>query len=72
MTRVQMQFDLERPLDEDALRRLETAYGVYGMGRITPSADFRKLVVDYDASRLTAAEVESVLRRLDLPITAIG
>jgi allophanate hydrolase subunit 1 len=72
MTRVQIAFELERPLDAEALRRLESAYGVYGIGRIEPSPDLRRLVVDYDASRLSAAEVESVLRRLDAPIAAVG
>lgn len=68
MTKVQIHFELERPLDEELLGELAAAHGVYGMSRIVPSADLRSLVVDYDASRLSAYDVEAVLRRAGIPI----
>jgi hypothetical protein len=70
MTRVQIHYDLQRSLDEDAIRRLESARGIYGMGRIVPAPDLGGVEVEYDASRLTAADVEAVLRRLGVPIVA--
>lgn len=70
MTKVQIHFDLERPLDEDLLNSISTLHGIYGMGRIVPSEDLRRLTVDYDASRLSAYEVEAALRRAGIPIVA--
>ena len=70
MTKVQIRFDLERPFDDELLNALSSAHGVYGMGRITPSPDLRSVLVDYDASRLNPREVEAVLLRAGLPITA--
>jgi hypothetical protein len=70
MTKVQIHFDLERPLDEHLLNCISAAHGVYGMGRILPSPDLRRLTVDYDASRLSAYDVEAVLRRAGIPVVA--
>lgn len=70
MTKVQIQFDLERPLDEDLLNSISSLHAVYGMGRILPSPDLRRLTVDYDASRLSAYDVEAALRRAGIPIVA--
>ena len=70
MTKVQIRFELERPLDDELLNALSSAHGVYGMGRILPAPDLRSVLVDYDASRLNPREVEAVLLRAGLPITA--
>jgi hypothetical protein len=70
MTKVQIHFELERPLDDELLDRISAAHGVYGMSRIQPTPDLRGLIVDYDASRLTAYEVEATLRRVGVPIVA--
>jgi hypothetical protein len=40
------------------------------MSRIQPTPDLRGLIVDYDASRLTAYEVEAALRRVGVPVVA--
>ncbi|MGE5646423.1 MAG: hypothetical protein ACM336_11590 [Acidobacteriota bacterium] len=68
MTKVQVHFELERPLDEELLLALAAAHGVYGMSRIVPSPDLRRLTVDYDATRLSPYDVEAVLRRCGIPI----
>jgi hypothetical protein len=70
MTKVQIRFDLERPLDDHLLDCVSSLHGVYGMGRILPSPDLRSLMVDYDASRLSAFDVEAALRRAGIPIVA--
>jgi hypothetical protein len=70
MTKVQIHFDLERPLDDHLLNCISAAHGVYGIGHIMPSQDLRSLTVDYDASRLSAHDVEAVLRRAGVPIVA--
>ncbi len=70
MTKVQIRFALERPLDDSLLACVSAAHSIYGMARIVPSEDLRGLLVDYDASRLTPADVEAALRRAGVPIVA--
>jgi len=67
MTKVEIHFDLERPLTAAECDRIAAAYSIYGMQRLTPSADSTTLAVEYDASRLTVADVEATLRRAGVP-----
>ncbi len=69
MTRVEINFELERPLDDEAARAVDAARGIYGMGRIVLD-DPMHLRVEYDASRLTEADVEAALRRAGIAVRA--
>ncbi|HEY1205182.1 MAG: hypothetical protein ABSH46_18670 [Bryobacteraceae bacterium] len=66
MTKVEIQFDVERPLNAAALDRIAAARSIYGMLRIEPVPG--GLMVEYDASRLSAADVEAVLRRAGVSV----
>lgn len=67
MTKVTLHYDLLRPLSDDDYANLSRAHSTYGMVRLmAPSAD--RIDVDYDASRLSKADVESVLARHGIPI----
>ncbi len=68
MTKVEIRFDLAKPLDARLLDRIDAARSIYGMLRIAPSNG--ELAVEYDASRLTEADVEAALRRAGVPIHA--
>lgn len=68
MTKVQLRYDLMRPMDESMLEQIARVHGVYGMVRVQPNHTLDKLLVDYDASRLSAAEVETVLHQAGIPI----
>jgi hypothetical protein len=68
MTTVQVQYDLTRPLDETLLARIAVAHAVYGISRIEFGPVVDSLIVEYDASRLTANEVEAALYRFGIPI----
>ncbi len=68
MTKVEIQFELERPLDDAASDRLEAAHGIYGMLRLAAAPGSDRLAVEYDASRLSAADVEAALRRAGVPV----
>lgn len=70
MTKVQIHFTLERPLDDQLLRRVSDAHSIYGMSRVVPTPALDGLVVDYDATRLSRDTVEAQLRRLGLPVVA--
>lgn len=68
MTKVQLVYDLLRPLDDTLLRRIATIHSVYGMTRVRPADTADKLVVEFDASRLTETEVEHNLHRYGIPV----
>ncbi len=68
MTRVQVRYELERPLDERLMERIAAVHSIYGILRVQPATDFNGLVVEYDASRLTGADVDAALRRAGVPV----
>jgi hypothetical protein len=68
MTKVQLRYDLVHPLREDQLDGIARAHSVYGIVRVTVAPSLDSLTVDYDASRLTAREVEAELWRAGIPV----
>ena len=68
MTKVEIPFELERPLDAAAYERIAAARSIYGVLRVEARPGSGKLTVEYDASRLTAADVEAMLRRAGVPV----
>jgi hypothetical protein len=68
MTKVQLRYDLMRPMDETMMEQVARLHGVYGMVRVRPNDTLDKLIVDYDASRMSESEVENVLQKAGLPI----
>lgn len=69
MTRVQRHFTLSRPLDESLMNGIADVNSIYGIEqiRISPSRD--ELMVEFDATRMNATQVEMALRRAGLPVT---
>jgi hypothetical protein len=61
MTKVQIRFRLQRPLDETMLGRISDEHARYGIQKIRVEPSLDALTVDYDATRLRPAEVESAL-----------
>ena len=61
MTKVQMRFRVEKPLDQMQLERLSDAHSLYGIQKVTLAPTLDRLTVEYDASRLRPAEVEAAL-----------
>ena len=68
MTKVQLDYDLERPLTDDNAGGVADVHSWYGILRVQPDPSLEKLAVEYDASRLTEKDVEAVLHRFQLPI----
>jgi len=68
MTKVQLEYDLLRPLDDALLDRIAAIHGVYGMTRVQPGATPDRLLVEYDASRLSESQVEANLHRAGIPV----
>lgn len=72
MTKVQLQFSLSRPMDDQLLAQIARVHSVYGMTRVQPTPSLDGLMVDYDATRLTPLDVEAVLRRAGIPAKLVG
>ena len=68
MTKVQIRFHLDRPLDEQMMERMARAHSIYGIMRVQVEASSQEVVADYDASRLRAADVGAALRRGGIPV----
>ena len=72
MTKVQMRFRLQKPLDETTMARISDAYSIYGIQKIQVTPAMDGLNVEYDATRLRPAEVESALTHAGIPVQAIA
>jgi hypothetical protein len=68
MTQVQIHFRLQRPLDNTMLARVAEVNALYGIQRVRVAPTLDSLTVDYDATRLWPAEVESALAAAGIPI----
>lgn len=68
MTKVQLEYDLVRPLSDGDAEGVANAHSWYGIMRVQLAPSLDKLQVEYDASRLSEKDVEAVLQRFGLPI----
>ena len=68
MTKVQIQFRLEKPLDSAAMASLagtSSLYGILGL-KLTPELD--RLMVEYDATRLRQKDLVAALARAGVAV----
>ncbi len=68
MTKVQIRFRLQKALDETLLEHVSDAHSIYGIYRVVVAPSLDCLTVEYDATRLRPAEVESALARVGIPV----
>ncbi len=68
MSKVQIRFRLQRPLDTVLMSRLSDAHSFYGILRVRVLPGLDEIEVEYDATRLNAAQVESALAGVGVPI----
>ena len=68
MTKVQIRFKLQRPLDDVLLARISDAHAFYGIHKVTLAPAGDRMMVEYDATRLKPAEVESAFAGAGIPL----
>jgi hypothetical protein len=68
MTKVQLDYDLVRPLTDHDATSIGDVHSWYGILRVQLAPSLDRLQVEFDASRLSEKDVESVLQRFGLPI----
>jgi hypothetical protein len=71
MTKVQLRYELLRPLDDTLMKRISDAHGIYGFQRILVEPSLDKLAVEYDASRLSRDSVVANLHAAGIPVRPI-
>ncbi len=72
MTKVQIRFHLQRPLDDALLARISDVYSRYGIHRVIVAPSLDSVTVEYDATRLRPAEVESALTAEGIPVLPLS
>lgn len=68
VTKVDIQYDLARPLTEADAGSIADVHTWYGIVRVRVAPDVKSVGVEYDASRLSEKDVEGVLLRFGIPI----
>lgn len=68
MTKIQLDYDLVRPLTDDDAAGIGDVHSYYGIERVQLAPSLDRLRVEFDASRLSEQDVEAVLQRFGLPI----
>lgn len=68
MTKVDIAYDLVRPLDDGDSAGIANVHSYYGVFRVKLAATLDKINVEYDASRLSEKDIEAVLHRYGIPI----
>jgi hypothetical protein len=68
MTKVQLEYDLVRPLTDQDADGIGNVHSWYGIERVQLAPSLDRLLVEFDASRLSEKDVEAVLQRFGLPV----
>jgi len=68
MTKVQIRFQLQKPLDDSTLPHLAAANAIYGIQKLKIAPTLDSVEVEYDATRLKAADVVNALWAAGVPI----
>jgi len=71
MTKVQKHFRLQRPLDDSLMQKIADANSLYGIERIKIAPSREELMVEVDATRMRAIDVEAALQKAGIPVTAV-
>lgn len=68
MTKVQIRFRFQAPLDDGMLARLSDANALYGIQKVKLDPNLQGMLVEYDATRLRPAEVEAAFAAAGIPV----
>ena len=68
MTKVQLDYKLTKPIQDATMDAISRAHGIYGIIRVALAPSMDKIMVEYDASRLSPLEVEAHMHSLGIPV----
>lgn len=70
MTKIQIRFRLQKPLDDAMMEQIAEAHAIYGIQRVQVAPSLDGLTVEYDATRMRPADVEAALANAGIPVEA--
>ena len=68
MTKVQRTYSLTKPLNDVLMKSISDAHGIYGFQKIQLTPALNAIKVEWDASRLSAHNMERALQAVGIPI----
>jgi hypothetical protein len=71
MTKVQIRYRLQKPLDDTALPHLKAASAIYGILKLKLAPAMDAVEVEYDATRLKPADVANALAVAGVPVARV-
>lgn len=71
MTKMQLNFRLLKPLDDEMMERLSDEWTLYGIQQLKLNRSLDGLMVEYDATRLRPAEVEAAIAGAGIPVELV-
>lgn len=71
MSKVELHYEFLTPFQDSWAVAIERLHGVYGFHALKLSPSLDRLAVVYDASRLSPADVERLLRMAGMPVRRI-
>jgi hypothetical protein len=71
MTKVQRHFQTDRALDDTLMEQLANINSIYGIERVKVEPSGR-VMVEYDATRLSRAQVEGILERSGIAVREVA
>ena len=72
MTKVQVTYELDGPVDEAVMEKIGRVHGVYGIqaAQLSPAMDL--LIVQYDATRMGLDDVDQTLHSAGLRVRRVS
>lgn len=72
MTKVEVRYDLTKPVDDSLMEAISRAHGHYGLQAVKLHPNLDGLTVTYDASRMKLDDVDRALHAAGLAVRRIS
>ena len=72
MTKVQVTYHLDGPVDESVMEIINRVHGVYGLQSVQLNPAMDSLLVQYDATRMGLDDVDRALHSAGLPVRRVA
>jgi len=70
MTKVQLDYNLLRKLDDDDAEAIGNVHSYYGIQKVRIAATLDHISVDYDATRMSPSDLDNILVNYGVPIVS--
>ncbi|HEY3743413.1 MAG TPA: hypothetical protein VGL53_26385 [Bryobacteraceae bacterium] len=71
MTKIQLDYDLLRKLNDDDAEGIANVHAYYGIQKVRIAPGLDRISVDYDATRMSPSDLDNVLVRYGVPVVTM-